>query len=138
VIAGPRPSIKLARKFRSEMSFPETLHWQQPRHRPGNHKFRRQHPAGPFVLDFFCAQATLAIEVAGISHDSHNGARRDANCSAFLKARGIGTLRVPARVVLEDVEVAVKRIVEVCSKRLAVPLHRPTDGPPPRSGEELR
>jgi very-short-patch-repair endonuclease len=119
------------------MSLPETLLWQQLRHRPGDHKFRRQHPAGPYVLDFFCARAKLAIEVDGSTHDSSDAARRDANRSAFLKARGISTLRVPARVVLENVEVAVTRIVEVCSQRLAVPLHQPAAGPPPRSGEDF-
>ena len=136
MITGPRPSIKLARKLRSEMSLPETMLWQELRRKPGSLKFRRQHPAGPYVLEF-CARAKLAIEVDGFAHDSSDAARRDANRSAFLKARGIGTLRVPARVVLENVEVAVTRIVEVCSQRLAVPLHRPADGPPPRSGEDF-
>ena len=136
MITGPRPTIKLARKFRSEMSLPETLLWEHLRQRPSGLKFRRQHPAGHYILDFFCAKAKLAIEVDGASHDGDDAAQRDANQSAFLRSRGIATLRVPARIVLKDVEVAMKRIVEVCSQRRAVPLHRPADGPLPRSGEE--
>ena len=138
MITGPRSSVKLARKLRSEMSLPESLLWQELRKRPGELKFRRQHPAGHYVLDFYCAKAKLAIEVDGAGHDSADAARRDANRSAFLMARGVATLRVPARVILENVEVAVTRIVEVCSQRLAVPLHQPAAGPPPRVGEDLR
>ncbi len=137
VITGPRPSIKLARKFRSEKSLPEALLWQLLRKRPGGFKFRRQHPAGHYILDFYCANAKLAIEVDGAGHDSAEAALRDANRSAFLKARGIGTLRVPARVILGEIEVAVARIVEVCSQRSAVPLHRPAGGLPLRAGEDL-
>ena len=63
----------------------------------------------------------------------------------YLRSQGVATLRVPAKVVLNDVEIAVVRIVEVCRGRVAqrpdkphVPLHHPAlpDGPPPRSGEE--
>ena len=137
MITGPRQSIKIARKLRSEMSLPEVLLWNALRKRPGGFKFRRQHAAGDFILDFFCAKAKLAIEVDGSAHDNAEAVLRDANRSAFLKARGIATLRVPAKVVLEEIEVAVTRVVEVCDKRLAVPLHRPADGPPPRAGEDL-
>jgi very-short-patch-repair endonuclease len=119
------------------MSLPEVLLWRVLRERPGELKFRRQHPAGPYVLDFYCAKAKLAIEIDGAGHDSAERSLRDANRSAFLKSRGISTLRVPACVVLEEMEVAVARIVEVCGQRLAVPLHQPAAGPPPRAGEHF-
>ena len=61
MIAGPRDTVKRARKLRSEMSLPETILWRELRKRPGGHKFRRQHPAGKFVLDFYCAAARLNI-----------------------------------------------------------------------------
>ena len=57
MITGPVRSVKLARKLRSEMSLPEVLLWRQLRLRPVGLKFRRQHPAGPYVLDFYCAAA---------------------------------------------------------------------------------
>ena len=137
MITGPRSTIKLARKLRSEMSLPETLLWRELRNRPDGFKFRRQHPAGHYILDFYCAKAKLAIEVDGAAHDGSDAARCDANRSAILEARGIATLRVPARVVLEEIDVAVARIIEVCSQRRVVPLHQPVAGPPPLSGEDL-
>ena len=47
------------------MTPPEVALWQSLRTRPGGYKFRRQHPAGIYVLDFFCTKARLAIEVDG-------------------------------------------------------------------------
>ena len=140
MITGPRPTIKRARKLRSEMSLPEVMLWSELRNRPGGFKFRRQHPAGEYVLDFYCAKVKLAIEIDGRAHDSASAALRDANRSAFLKARGVATTRIPARAILEDVEPVVMRLVEICNSRseiLMVPLHQPAAGPPPCAGEEL-
>ena len=139
MITGPRPSIKLARKLRSEMTLPETLLWQELRKRPGSFKFRRQHPAGDFVIDFYCASVKLAVEVDGRAHDSADAALRDANRAAFLRARGIATTRIPAMAILDDVEPVVTRLVEICRRRIdavSVPLHQPAAGPPPRAGED--
>jgi very-short-patch-repair endonuclease len=145
VINGPIDTVKRARKLRSEMSLPEAILWRELRKRPGGFKFRRQHPADMYVLDFYCAAVRLAIEVDGMAHDGIEAAKRDARRSAFLKSQHVATLRVPARVVLEDMEAAVGRIVEVCRERVeklagasGLPLHHPSDGPPPPLGEDLR
>ena len=142
MINGPRDTVKRARKLRSELTLPEAMLWRALRARPGGFKFRCQHPASEYVLDFYCAAARLAIEVDGFAHDSEPAARRDANRSRFLRSQGVATLRVPARIILGDLEIAVARIVEVCRDRTSegarhrVPLHHPADGPPPRSGED--
>ena len=140
MITGPRPTIKRARRLRSEMSLPEVTLWSELRKRPGGFKFRRQPSAGDYVLDFYCAKVKLAIEIDGRAHDCAPAALRDANRSAFLKARGVATTRVPARAVLEDVEPVVMRLVEICNSRSEismVPLHHAAHGPPPRTGEDL-
>lgn len=139
MITGPRDTVKRARKLRSEMSLPETILWRELRKRPGGHKFRRQHPAGEYVLDFYCARARIDIEVDGWAHESAPAGERDRNRSATLRAQGIATTRVPAQRVMQDLEAVVKRIVVICDERieqLGVPLHRPADGPPPRAGED--
>lgn len=146
-MVGPVETVRRARKLRGEMSPPELKLWAALRERPGGFKFRRQHPAGLYVLDFYCASVRLAIEVDGFAHDSARAAARDARRSEWLRSQHIATLRVPARVVLDDVEAAVLRIVEVCAERAArtsrqrpVPLHHPRDepgaGPPPPAGED--
>ena len=140
MITGPRSKVKLARKLRSKMTLPEVLLWQELRKRPGGYKFRRQHPAGDYVLDFFCPKVRLAIEVDGIAHDGREAALRDANRSAFLKSRGIATTRIPASAILADIEPVVMRLVQICEDRMkpkTVPLHPPAAGPPPRAGGGL-
>lgn len=141
MISGPRDTVKRARKLRSEMSLPETVLWRELRKRPGGHKFRRQHPAGIYVLDFYCAKARLDIEVDGWVHDNPARAELDRNRSNFLRSQGIATTRVPAQRVLEDLEAVLRRIVVICDERiekLMVPLPHPAGGPPPLAGEDLK
>ena len=144
MITGPAPTVKLARKLRNEMSVPERLLWRELRVRPGGYKFRRQHPAGIYVIDFYCAVVRLAVEVDGFSHETRDVMKRDQAKSHYLRSQGIATLRVPAKAVLEDIARVVQRIIAVCAERgvkLAlrncVPLHHPADGPPPRAGEDI-
>lgn len=117
MIRSPRETVNRARQLRSEMSVPERLLWQQLRKRPGGFKFRRQHPAGVYVLDFYCAQLRLAVEVDGWAHDSAETIARDRNRSAFLQSQGIATTRIPAKAVLDDVEAVVIRLLEICNAR---------------------
>jgi very-short-patch-repair endonuclease len=55
-------------------------------------RFRRQHPVGPYILDFYCPAAHLAVEVDGDTHNYRDDTGRD-RC---LKGRGIRVLRIPA------------------------------------------
>ena len=140
MIRGRSDTVKLARKLRAEMTPPEIALWQALRLRPGGHKFRRQHPAGIYVLDFFCSRARLAIEVDGRAHDSPSVIERDAARSRFLRENGIATTRIPAKLVLEDIEAVVRRLVQICDERLegmtCSPLHHASHGPPPLAGED--
>ena len=118
------------------MSLPEVLLWKELRKRPGGFKFRRQFPLHPFTLDFACLSSRLAIEVDGEAHSHADRPTKDAVRDREVSGRGFTTLRIPARVVLNDLENVVIGIVARCEE--LGPLHRPADGPPPRSGEELR
>ncbi|WP_428028128.1 endonuclease domain-containing protein [Altererythrobacter sp.] len=125
------------------MSLPEIVLWRELRKRPGGFKFRRQHPAGNYILDFYCSVAKLALEIDGFAHDSAPAVKRDRRRSAWLRSQGIATTRIPARMVLNDVEAVVVRISELCTERVTmpgsntpVPHHHPADGPPPQIGED--
>lgn len=115
------------------MSLPEVLLWKLLRTRPNGLKFRRQHPAGPYVLDFYCEEARLAIEVDGEAHDRGERAARDLLRDHRLLDAGVRTLRIPGREVLRDLEPVLTLILEECR---ATPLHhRPSPGgPPPLQG----
>ena len=62
-------SVNRARELRKRLSPTEIRLWRVLRLRPEGLKFRKQHPFGPFVFDFYCRAAGLAIEVDGLAHD---------------------------------------------------------------------
>jgi very-short-patch-repair endonuclease len=64
-----KATVAKARALRRIMSPAEVALWQILRTRPLGLKFRHQHPAGPFVLDFYCAAKKLAVEIDGIAHE---------------------------------------------------------------------
>jgi very-short-patch-repair endonuclease len=134
MLGGPGRTIKRARILRKTMSLPEGLLWRELRKRPAGIKFRRQHPAGPYILDFFCGDAQLAIEIDSEAHDRGDRPQRDNIRDAWLAKLGVTTLRIPAADVLADLEAVIRYVVNEASARL--PHHHPADGPPPRSGEE--
>ncbi|MFT4074276.1 MAG: DUF559 domain-containing protein [Asticcacaulis sp.] len=84
--------IALARKLRKTMTEPERLLWARLKSRARGVVFKRQQAIGPYVLDFFCYQAQLAIEVDGNTHDYERDAVRDD----YFRRLGIETYRVPA------------------------------------------
>jgi len=129
--AGSR-ALANARRLRREMSLPEVLLWRELRKRPGGLKFRRQHASGDYVLDFFCSDARLAIEIDGIAHAMGDRPLRDEARDGWFARAGVETLRLAATEVLRDVEAVTEQIVGVARSRL--PLHHPASpgGPPPR------
>jgi very-short-patch-repair endonuclease len=116
------------------MSPPERLLWWALKQRPSGYRFRKQCPQGPYSLDFACLETRLAIEVDGEAHNRGSAPQRDERRDRFVAEQGFATLRIPARDVFCNLEGVVIAITEECRKR--GPLHRPADGPPPRSGEE--
>ncbi|HEU0135293.1 MAG TPA: DUF559 domain-containing protein [Allosphingosinicella sp.] len=134
MLRAPIKTVKLARKLRKDLSPPERLLWWALRQRRGGYRFRKQCPQGPFVLDFACLEARLAIEVDGEVHDRGDRPERDARRDPFLEQLGFLTMRIPAREVFSNLEGVVLGILAECRRR--GPLHHASHGPPPRSGEE--
>ena len=129
---GRARSVRHARQLRRAMTLPEVLLWEALRAPPARLKFRRQHPAGTYVLDFFCSDARLVIEIDSEAHNRGDRPERDVTRDAWLAGAGIWTLRIPAAEVLRDMDAVIAGIVMKARSRL--PLHHPAapDGPPPR------
>jgi very-short-patch-repair endonuclease len=97
------------------MTKPERLLWWALRaNRAGVH-FRRQHAAGPYVLDFYCHEAQLCVEVDGQQHQFT--AQPDLRRDAELAEAGIRTLRVGADEVLGNLAGVVARVVAVVKEQ---------------------
>ena len=115
----PRPTKDFAKQLRRRMALPEVLLWTglKGRRLNGLH-FRRQHPIGPYVLDFYCDAARLAVEVDGAGHGFGDGPMRDAVRDDFLLKRGVRILRLSARHVLASPEGALRTIQDAAHQLL--------------------
>ena len=130
----PRPEVSLARKYRRELSYPEVLLWQRLRSKATGAKFRRQHPIGPYVADFYCAAARLVVEVDGQIHATPERIKADQAKDSFLTENGYRLIRINAAEILKDADSVATSIGALA----ASPLHHRAspDGPPPRAGED--
>ncbi len=98
-----------ARNLRKEQTDAENLLWALLRDRRiGGAKFRRQHPVEPYVLDFYCHDAKLAIELDGGGHAQQP--RRDVKRDEYLAGKGIETLRVWNNQLLSETESVLEAI----------------------------
>jgi CreA protein len=115
------------------MSLPEVVLWQAVRQgRLAGLRFRRQHPMGPYILDFYCAAARLAVEVDGLAHDAAAQVQHDERRREWLEERGVTVLRIAAGDILHDERLAgVLAAIELAAGAPSASLR---SAPPPRSG----
>ncbi len=107
--------VRAARELRQEATDAEARLWDALRgRRLDGLKFRRQHPYEQFVLDFFCVEHQLAVELDGSIHAEPTQAARDAERTEFLQSRGIRVLRFKNETVENEIEAVLKQIKEAC------------------------
>ena len=88
-------NTEVARKLRRNRTWAEKLLWCWLRDRRFNgYKFRRQRPMGRYILDFFCEEARLNIELDGGGHGVPEQRAQDAARDAWLATQGVKVLRV--------------------------------------------
>jgi very-short-patch-repair endonuclease len=115
----PTKTLDNAQRLRRALSVPEARLWNRLRTRaPGRPVFRRQHPIGPYVLDFYCAKARLAIEIDGMSHDVGARPQRDMRRDAWLEKRGVTAVRIAATDLTKQIDEAADAIVRMAAEKL--------------------
>jgi len=98
-------TVERARELRRRLTPPEARLWTRLRGRQlRGLKFRRQHPIGPFILDFYCAEARLAVEVDGRGHDHPDRLDHDRRRTAWLRAHGVRVIRLAAEAVRVELD----------------------------------
>ncbi|TVR25567.1 MAG: endonuclease domain-containing protein, partial [Anaerolineaceae bacterium] len=103
---------ELARNFRKEPTQSEAILWQAIRNRQlDGRKFRRQQPVGAFVLDFYCADERLAVEVDGRIHETQQEA--DRLRQELIEELGIRFVRVTAEAVEKNLSSVLQQIRSV-------------------------
>lgn len=102
----------LSRQMRKAPTPAEKALWQRlRRHGVSGYKFRRQHPVGKFIVDFYCADVQLAIEIDGSIHDYTQ--EEDALRQHFIEGQGIRVIRFSNGEVLQHIDAVIERIGEM-------------------------
>ena len=105
-----------ARELRKNATEAEQLLWQHiRRHQLGGYRFRRQQPLGKYIVDFFCFEKGLVIELDGGQHSEHEA--YDSERTAWLEAHGFCVLRLWNNQVLGDIEAVKQVVVDMLNRR---------------------
>ena len=104
--------------LRRQATPPERLLWSRlKRGQVGGYKFRRQHPLGPYIADFYCHQAAFVVEIDGMTH-SGDRKKSDGIRDVWMDERRIGVLRVRAVDVFRDLDNVLSTILRMVEDRL--------------------
>jgi len=105
--------LRRARELRAKSTDAEYRLWWMLRNRQMNGaKFRRQHVVAPYILDFYCVELKLCIELDGDQHAEPVQEAYDARRTQYLEERGIRVMRFGNREVLMEMEGVLERIWE--------------------------
>ena len=124
---GQAGHLDLKRRLRSNMTCPETRLWLRLRARQlQGLKFRRQHGIGPYIVDFYCPEQSLVIEVDGDSHAGADQILKDRQRAKYLQSLGLHVIRY----INDDILKNLDGVMEDLAKRLSSgsPLAPPYEG----------
>jgi len=107
--------LKTARELRGKQTPAEEILWQLLRDRQFmGLKFRRQHQIGDYIVDFYCHEERIIIELDGPVHSDAAHQKKDAKRDAYLQSLGLVVLRFPNKQVLEDPQSVLEQIAAHC------------------------
>ena len=104
-----RTKVQRSKELRRQMTEEESILWDQLRaNRLGDFHFRRQHVIDGFIVDFYCHQAGLVVEVDGPIHEEQS--EYDLERARFLTGRGLRILRIKNEEIKQDLSSVHTRI----------------------------
>ncbi len=109
------PILARAQELRQPQTPAESRLWSRLRNRQlGGFKFRRQHPIGRLIVDFYCAACRLVIEIDGDSHEEQ--VEYDLARTEWLNDQGYRVIRFSNRDVYHHIDAVLKAILSECQK----------------------
>ena len=134
------PKTTRARQLRRDLTNVEMRLWQRLRNKQLGADFRRQHPAGRFILDFYCSALQLATELDGGQHAQATAMARDSVRTRWLEERGVVMLRFWNSDVMQNLpgvlEVIAVKIAELQRSKLTPTRRWRADLPLSGGGQE--
>ena len=106
--------VETARKLRDKSTPAENIFWEIVRNRNFlGLKFRRQHQIGSYVVDFYCDEKKLIIELDGKIHDTSSVKKKDQKRDAYLKSLGMNIIRIRNEKILTGIESVLDEITGI-------------------------
>ena len=110
---GQAGHLDLKRRLRSDMTGPETRLWSRHRARQlQGLKFRRQHGIGPYIVDFYCPEQFLVIEVDGDSHADADQILKDQLRDRYFQSLGLRVVRYINNDILKNLDRAMEDLAD--------------------------
>lgn len=104
--------FKHALRLRENSTKSESILWERLKNKQLGYKFRRQHPLGIFILDFYCHQAKLCIEVDGGYHHQSDQIHYDQERTNQIVASGLYVIRFDNSQIINHIEEVISEIKE--------------------------
>ena len=114
--ANARKYLENRKRLRNNMTEAEVILWSQLKNRQLGTKFRRQHGIGYYILDFYCSEYKLAIEIDGGIHQTPEQASIDIGRQKTLEVTGLKFLRftnTQIKTELKNVLAVIKQAISV-------------------------
>ena len=103
----------LRQTLRKNMPLPEVIIWRRIKSKQlFGLKFRRQYSVGKYIVDFYCPEKKLAIEIDGDTHYNEQAKRYDSKREIFIANFGIKTFRFTNLEIAKNIDGVLKKIVE--------------------------
>ena len=104
---------EISRSLRSKPTEAERCLWKRLKLKHLGYVFYRQKPIGDYIVDFYCHQAKLVVEVDGDYHDDAETSRNDKVRNAYMKSLGLKVLRFNNHEVLNNTDKVVGKISRI-------------------------
>ena len=99
-----------AKELRKNMTHAEKILWNHLKVKPNGYKFRRQHPLGIYIADFYCHKLKLVIEIDGSIHDNDEVKLNDEERQKLIEEDGLTVMRFKNAEILNDIANVLKVI----------------------------
>jgi very-short-patch-repair endonuclease len=109
--------LQHAREMRHPQTPAEATIWRHLRNRNLEFKFRRQHPIVRFIIDFYCAEVKLCIEIDGGTHLEQGQREYDAARIEVLESIGCNVIRFTNNDVRYNIDAVAQEILDICGER---------------------
>ena len=107
----PASNFGLARQLRVRLTAAELLMWDKLKNKQfKGYKFRRQHPIHKFIVDFYCHELKLIIEIDGKYHDAEEQQIEDFKRSELLQFQGLHEIRFNNEEIINDIDLFLKKL----------------------------